>query len=183
MKDAAYWQDHINGMIIEKYQEYINGYVADFGCGDGGCLPLLEQAGADSLIGIDRVFVDANMIKPKEAMFSYYKDDLRYLTLKDDFVDNAICFHVLEHISKGDHDHVVSEFKRVMVNRGVIVVSVPYKTSYYMSEHVSFFDRKSLQNLFERNGFETIVCYRDRTVDGHGDKHNCVTGVFRNVKD
>lgn len=167
------WESHLNTIILNQYSDIIKGKVADFGCNHGACTIIsARNPNVESIFGID---INEESIMVAEKLLSscseseQVKNKVRYqvadLTnlnrISDNFFDSATCFHTLEHIYPDDYSNVFSEWKRVIKDGGHFIVSVPYLNAYDDPCHVNYFDENNLTQLFHKNDFEVIDCYRD----------------------
>jgi 2-polyprenyl-3-methyl-5-hydroxy-6-metoxy-1,4-benzoquinol methylase len=168
-----YWRNHINGLIIEQYWQYLFGEVADFGCGRGFMSAILiEQSNVKKVVGYD---IYDNFINPPKGV-TFEVQDLRYIGRRKKF-DGAISFHTLEHIESPLD--AAKKMHYLLKKNSHLVVSIPFMDAYANKGHVNMFNVEQLQELMEKAGFETVECYHDQRVDGYETQHNCVTGLFK----
>jgi len=168
-----YWKDHINGLIIEQYREYLAGEVADFGCGKGFMSAILiGLPDVKKVVGYD---IYDNFIDPPKGV-TFEVQDLRYIGRRKKF-DGGISFHTLEHIESPLD--AAKKMHYLLKKNSHLVVSVPFENAYFNETHINIFNPESLQALMEKAGFETIECYHDQRVDNWDVQHNCVTGLFK----
>ncbi len=97
--------------ILEMLPAAAEGVFADIGCGRGAILnDLKSKRGSLKYIGIDPIFEGEDILKG-----SIYS-----APLKDDSVDFLLAKEVLQHV--GHLDLAVDEMKRIMKNRGTLMV-------------------------------------------------------------
>ena len=171
------WESHLNAIILNQYSDIIKGRVADFGCNHGSCTIIsARNKNINSIVGIDinqdsilvaeNLLISCNESQDIKNKVRYQIGDLTNLNrISDNYFDSATCFHTLEHVYPDDYNSVFSEWKRVIVDGGHFIVSVPYLNAYDDPCHVNYFDENSLSELFTKQGFEVVECYRD-TRDG-----------------
>lgn len=163
------WRNHANGHIIRTYSKYIKGNVADFGCNHGACtLLLLDYASnLSSIHGFDlneqalQVGVATAKSMNPSIPVNFVVGNLLNIPCADTQFDFAMTFHTLEHIYPQDADKFVSEMFRVLKEDSHLLISIPYERAYPDPAHVAFYNVQSLNELFNRNGFETIECIKD----------------------
>lgn len=181
-----YWRTHINGLIIEQYHDKLKGNVADFGSGAGFMTAIIsELPGVKSATGFD---VKEPKVKATGKLKFQQKDITKIVAGKTKF-DAAITFHTLEHIK--DVGQAVSKMASLIKVGGYLIVSVPFMGAYWNDDHVNQFNLDNLKNLLETGDmsikttgkklFKTVELYHDTRVDGYGDKHDCVTGLFKRL--
>jgi hypothetical protein len=90
-----------------------------------------------------------------------------------------VSFHTLEHIQPDRLPSTMKHFYGALRPDGNLVISVPYQKAYDNPAHLSYFSVSDIRSLCESSGFVTVECYRDRTVDLFGNRHDCITGLFR----
>jgi len=176
------WRNHANGHIIRTYSKYIKGHVADFGCNHGACtLLLLDYASSlQSIHGFDlneqalKVgYATASSMNPPVPV-KFVVGNLLNIPCADSQFDFAMTFHTLEHIYPQDADKFVSEMFRVLKDDSHLLISIPYERAYPDPAHVAFYNVQSLNELFNKNGFETIECIKDDRWNEGG----LLTGVY-----
>jgi len=167
------WESHLNTIILNQYSDIIKGRVADFGCNHGACTIIAARnTNIKSIVGIDinseSILVAENLLSncneslEIKSKVRYQVGDLTNLNrISDNYFDSATCFHTLEHIYIEDYDKVFSEWKRVIKDDGHFIVSVPYLNAYDDPCHVNYFDENILSELFTKQGFKVVDCYRD----------------------
>jgi ubiquinone/menaquinone biosynthesis C-methylase UbiE len=142
--------------------------VLDIASGDGYGSEILSR-NALKVFGVD---ISENTIL--NAQQSYKKDNLEFfvgdvldIPVKDNSVDIITCFETLEHVD--EHEKVFQEFKRVLKNNGLLIISSPNK-KYYSDEsgYQNPYHKKELyKNEFEeliQNHFKYTYLYKQSTV-------------------
>lgn len=150
--------------------------VLDIGCGDGHLLSCLKQRGMHELYGIDPA-----PHAPQAAMNRYGIDTISTGFLKD-IVDRAktgsyklFCLSaVLEHLS-APADQLKELLERAQGGT-CIAVEVPDLESFdaahaeplgeFSLEHINYFSRSSLRNLFATGGCVEVCCQRVKHSSG-----------------
>jgi len=171
-----YWRQHINAMIIDQYQKYLKGKVVDLGCGEGWMSYILVEY--PKIKHVTAIDVDGAQLPESTDDIDFVVADLEELRMTAKF-DSGICFHTLEHLPK--LDKAVDNIYGLMKPNSHLVVSVPHGLAYYNETHVNFFDVGQLVDLMRRGQFETVECYYDDRTDGLGQRHDCVTGLFKKL--
>ena len=120
--------EHLHRYAIAK--EWIKGKkVLDIACGEGYGSNLLAEE-ADSVIGVD---VDTAVIlnaqaKYKRTNLNFVHGNVENIPFKDNSFDVIVSFETLEHTDK--HEQMLSEFKRILKQEGIVIISTPDKLSY-----------------------------------------------------
>ena len=104
--------------------------VLDFASGEGYGSYILSKE-AESVIGIE---IDEKTVK--HASSKYIRDNLEFIQgsiLKvpiegEKMFDAIICFEALEHVK--EHEDLMKEVKRLLMDDGVLIVSTPNKKAY-----------------------------------------------------
>ena len=130
-----------------------NKTVADLACGEGYGSALLAQS-AKQVTGID---IDAKTIETAQLKYKSNQNlnlisaDVLHTPLSGDSVDVVVSFETLEHLTA--HQQLLSEFKRILKDNGILVLSTPDKDVYSGSEHHNKYHVKELDTL----AFKTLV--------------------------
>lgn len=140
--------------------------VLDAACGEGYGSYFLSGS-AQSVVGID---IDASTID--HACRRYQAENLTFtsanalnLPFADKSFDVVVCFETLEHLE--DHDVLLSEFKRVLVTDGCLILSSPNKATYRDQAnydnpfHVRELYQNELENLLSRH-FSNYVLWAQK---------------------
>ena len=98
--------------------------VLDVACGAGYGCALLAEAGAESVVGVDRSEGVIEAIAPgMPAGVELQVGDIRSLALPDEAFDLIVCFETIEHV---EHPRAaLTELARVLAPDGVVIVSTP----------------------------------------------------------
>jgi SAM-dependent methyltransferase len=101
--------------------------VLDAGSGEGYGTALLNDAGAASVIGLD---VDDESVRHarKQYGIEFVHGDIATLPFPDDSFDLVVCFETIEHV--GDPAAALGEFRRVLVDDGLLIISTPNRDEY-----------------------------------------------------
>lgn len=179
------WRDHINGFLIKIYQKEIKGSVLDFGCNHGACSFLLcENPLVEKVYGLDineKAVEVANNTKNVEK-FKNYNINFFCNNILDfapsEMFDTIVSFHTIEHIFPEDIDKALSILYNALKPDCYFITSIPYEHAFDDgTQHVAFYNEKTLSELFERNKFKTIECF----LDMRGSESNILTGVFKKI--
>jgi ubiquinone/menaquinone biosynthesis C-methylase UbiE len=93
--------------------------IIDVGCGQGRFI----AQDKNRITGIDAS--KASLNKCKSLGYTVIESDVRQLTFEDNSVEGIHCSHVLEHFKPLDAHKILSEFDRVLVPKGVLVIRAP----------------------------------------------------------
>jgi SAM-dependent methyltransferase len=103
--------------------------VLDAGCGAGYGAEVLNQAGAESVVGVD--ISEAAVLLARSAVsdgVTCELGDVTALTHPDDSFDLVVCFEVIEHVA--DPERVLDELRRVLRSDGLLLLSSPNRARY-----------------------------------------------------
>lgn len=127
-------------------QEFCGGRVVlDIASGEGyGCALLATIA--DSVYGVD---ISAEAVKHaggkyKAQNLSFLAGSVAAIPLQDNSVDVVTCFETIEHHDQ--HDAMFSEFRRVLRQDGVLLLSSPEKTIYHRRDQANKFHIKEINS-------------------------------------
>ncbi len=139
---------------IYKYSFYMSGKMLDFGC---GTKPYKSIFNVSEYIGCD-IQVSGN--KNKNNIEVFY--DGKVLPFSDESFDSIFSSEVFEHIF--NIEEIMTELYRVLKVDGYILVTNPF----VWNEHEIPFDfarytSYGLVHLFEKYGFEVILCQKSTT--------------------
>jgi len=125
-----------HGFAFEHIQDGMK--CLDYGCYDGHFIKIVKGHKDVDFLGVDknRRIVSEN---PHKVRLIHITDRLPF---DDESFDCVTVLDVLEHIY--DQDFVLREIKRVLKNRGVLIVTVPKKHIF------SFLDLKNLSFVFPK---------------------------------
>jgi SAM-dependent methyltransferase len=101
--------------------------VLDAGCGEGYGAALLRAAGAASVVGVD---IDEATIEHARDRYGgeFQVADVADLPFDPGTFDLVSCFETIEHVA--DAPRAVAEFRRVLADDGVLVISTPNPDEY-----------------------------------------------------
>jgi SAM-dependent methyltransferase len=143
---------------LARYQfaaKLANGLrVLDAACGEGYGTAMIANAGAAQAVGVD---LDAKAVEHAQKRYGldFRQGDVKNLPVEDSSFDLVVSFETIEHVSEGVR--VISEFRRVLTDDGLLVISTPNKTEYLMS--TDFHEREYTTGEFEallRSEFEEV---------------------------
>lgn len=134
--------------IIKRLVE--GNLILDAGCGDGIHLKELSRIG--NVFGID-----LSTERLKRAGGNVVCADVYFIPFRDKTFEAVYSSEVLEHLE--DPQRAVKEMERVLKNKGIVVISVPYrekiekvvcthcKKSFYLHGHLNSFDEVTTKGL------------------------------------
>ena len=104
--------------------------VLDAACGEGYGTEILSRAGASVAVGVD---LDAKTVEHARERYrlDFRQGDVKELPFEADSFDLVVSFETIEHVRDGER--VISEFRRVLSDDGLLVISTPNKREYLMS--------------------------------------------------
>ncbi|SDX83929.1 Methyltransferase domain-containing protein [Citreimonas salinaria] len=144
--------------------------ILDLGCGAGGMLYFLKEAGYTRLHGVD---YSAEMVELAHGagLHDVQVGDL-FQTLgqtQDGSFDVIFTMDVLEHMTRRSLFTLVAEMRRVLAPGGRVILHVPNAAGLFGSKirysdltHELAFTATSLRQLFQSLGFSRTECFEDR---------------------
>ena len=139
------------------------GCHLDIGCGTGEFLNACQQA------GFKAEGVEPAKLAREQAINNYnllVSEDTDLEQFKNDTFDSISMWHVLEHVPI--LIRTVTEIKRILNNKGKVIIAVPnhksWDASYYgkfwaawdVPIHLWHFSKETIELLFNKNGFKLI---------------------------
>ena len=129
----------MNKKLFEKYIKQLpkKAKVLDAGCGSGNNSRYVKSIRPDLVI--HAVDIDGSLKKEVPDFVRFYQESIENLkSFKEGLFDCILCFHVIEHVLNSKK--VVSEFKRVLKNKGVVFAESPHWVSTIMPIGCNFYD-------------------------------------------
>jgi len=158
------------GLIKSKYaknlqkryafaDEYVKGKVVlDIPCGMGWGTSLLT--GYRSAYGIDISEEAIREAKRRYPEIKFEKGNMIKISLKDNFCDVAVCLEGLEHITFSEGQKFMKEIKRVLRNKGLLILSSPLLVDnrYHSGNiyHSYEYKENELLDMLDQRGFRII---------------------------
>jgi ubiquinone/menaquinone biosynthesis C-methylase UbiE len=128
--------------------------VLDVACGEGyGTYMLSKQV--NRVIGVD---ISIEAIEHAKKIYSnnnihFINANATSIPLEDSLFDVIVSFETLEHLE--EHEKLIKEFKRLLKNDGLLIISTPDKRFFsknnpnpFHVKELNFFEFKSLLNKF-----------------------------------
>lgn len=150
--------------LMERYIQNKKDSILDIGCGSGLLLEYMRNEGYENLLGLDPSQESIEILKSKGI--NYKQGSIfcgEYTELYKRF-DIIMCTGVLEHLL--DLHMVIRNIDTYLRERGKIFVIVPavegfeeyiHKIpNYFNHEHINYFSRNSLDNLFLAHKYKRI---------------------------
>jgi len=178
--------ERIVEIISQRLPQSANPAVFDVGCGKGGLLRTMAEAGYKRLYGVDMLpaCVECACCGPDITAQAGSALELPFPEVRADLL---IYSHLIEHIL--DLQDFVSQAQAKLNPGGLIYVETPDLAGYggpgeapyqrlYL-EHLNHFDAASLRNLFSRAGFSVLQkgAYEMKTSAGVGER--CLWAVLQ----
>lgn len=142
--------------------------VLDIACGEGYGSNLIAEK-AEKVYGVD-IAEDAIAHASKNYAgnnLNFLKGSVTSIPLEESTIDIIICFETIEHIT--EHDEMMKEFKRVLKEDGILLMSTPAKENYESLNHNNPFHLKELSGeefkILCKKYFKTIALYKQRYIE------------------
>lgn len=167
-----YWDMHYQLNLKAAIDNTKEGdLLLDVGCGTGAIIVDLAKAertcfGIDPLYEISLLKARSNAAK-SEVGVALARSFSEHLPFRARVFDMVILLSTLQHVA--DQDKTLQEIKRVLKERGILLISVPMSNNLFTTlrrkkkpaHFTKIFDKAELIDLMERNGFcinETLGC-------------------------
>ena len=166
--------DCVHG-YIKKAGKNNNGIieVLDAGCGDGVVLNTLSLKKELRVVGCESNFLRALRAQKYSRQAHIINGDLKKTPFKSGSFHIIILNQVLEHIK--DDDTVLAELRRVVKDRGILVLGVPNEGCFLArlrnkyiqpwiqshTDHAHFYTEEKIRDKITRSGFKILSLRRD----------------------
>lgn len=145
----------ITGLICSKHRYVKNVRICDLACGHGELLLYLKGIGF-SVFGVE---ADENRMQfCRNNGIECRLGSVEETTYPEDSFDYVICTECLEHVQ--NPFAVVEEIKRILKQKGLIFVTVPYGRACDCKTHIRNIDISDISTLFSDEGFKIINILR-----------------------
>ncbi|MBD3377983.1 methyltransferase domain-containing protein [candidate division KSB1 bacterium] len=145
--------------LIKKFHTPQKLY--DIGCGFGHFLYTGKELGINHVTGVEMNMASVAYIRKYLDLDVEQKDFLKVSETQK--FDTFTLWDVLEHID--DADLVIQKISRMISKDGYVFLQVPQIDSFFAKllkerwwemglDHVNYFSKKTIENLFHRNGFQ-----------------------------
>lgn len=140
---------------------------------------ICENNKVSSVIGLDlnEDAIEINQTKKDlgEDKVNFICENILDVVFNKSF-NTIVSFHTLEHIYPEDVNFVLEKLYNSLTENGYFIISIPYEHAFDDgTQHVIFYNEKTLSELFEQHNFKTIEClYDNRHSEG-----GILTGVFK----
>ena len=184
-EEIKYFKNKISeGAFVaeQNFTENSGRRFLDVGCGEGWAVKLFKDKGWE-VTGLDYSGYGCEKFNPdclENLMVGDVYYNLRGLISEGKKYDLVFLDNVLEHVL--DPEELVNELKKVMVPSGILAVDVPndysilqkyviekkyVHTEYWhvTPDHLSYFDKTGLENLFQQNGWTSVMTIADYPID------------------
>lgn len=130
-----------------------NKRVLDVACGEGyGAALLAGTAASVTGADADAETIALAQVKYRQPNLGFVRADITALPFSDGEFDVVVSFETLEHVA--NHDAVLTELKRVLKPKGLLIISTPNKEEY--SDNRDFANPFHVKELTAA-GFEALL--------------------------
>ncbi|MFX0136207.1 MAG: class I SAM-dependent methyltransferase, partial [Candidatus Hodarchaeota archaeon] len=143
--------NHFLLKILMRYLPEKKGRILEGGCGIGGNIYCMQRYGYNA-IGIDYAEKMIKRVKEFMPQLDVRVGDVRNLPFPDNHFIAYLSLGVIEHFWEG-YDEILKEMKRVLINRGYLMLSFPYTSPLRrLKMRLGLYDDKEL-NIEEKENF------------------------------
>lgn len=150
--------NHKNRIVVDWLRGF-NGKLVNLGVGYGILEDLLVKNNPKvNLFGVDISKTAINKIRSKVGGEFYIKEASKTI-FDNEYFDCVLALDILEHLHLKHLDKVLIEIRRVLINNGIFIVSVPLnepKNDKKLNRHLISFTEQSIKELLKRFSFELI---------------------------
>lgn len=155
--------------LYEKYRDYLNAPLLDFGCGDGSFSSVLFKKINYGVDNDPEALAKANKFDIYEHLLQSFDSTI---PLENDSIKSVISNSVLEHVV--NLDRILFEISRILKKDGIFMFSAPIKK--FKEDLAKYFGIKESENInleychrnllsieewvqhLEKHGFSIVVC-------------------------
>lgn len=152
-------------LVARLVQDRKASSLVDLGCGQGDFLQHLNSTNRDiTLRGIELSRTGTEITKSKVSRAEVVQVDLLAQEFNPSILSQSevgTCIEVLEHLD--DASKFLQRASQLIQPGGILVVTVPSGPRTAFDIHIGHrrhFDKKSLKDLLENNGFTNVTVYR-----------------------
>lgn len=150
---------------ISRYRGSAAGRMLEVGCGEGDFLELAEASGWD-VTGIEYSAAACDCARSRLKKGEIFCGELQQLALPAGQFDLCVISDVLEHVRSPLE--FLREIHRVLKPGGTLFVATPSTDSWsarmlrqkwmeFKAEHLTYFDRQTLQTALFKSGFREVI--------------------------
>jgi SAM-dependent methyltransferase len=184
-EEIRYFKNKISESAFIAEQNFSEGSgrkFLDVGCGEGWALKLFKDKDWE-VTGLDYSGFGCKKFNPDcldNLMIGDIYGNLKSLISQGRKYDLVFLDNVLEHVL--DPEGLVNVLKKVMMPSGILAVDVPNDYSilqkylldkkyvdhaywHAIPDHLSYFDKAGLENLFQQNGWISVMTLADFPID------------------
>jgi len=165
---ANQYHENVKELAPSKYLNLFTNYldrnakILDLGCGSGRDSAIFSQMGFQ-VVGVDLSIELLRIAKSTAPNVHFIKKDIRFLDFEDFSFNGIWASAILLHIHKSEIPSLIDSLYRILVNEGVLYLSVKkgqgdefvpdirYGDSAY--KYWSYFSQEDLSNLLVKSGF------------------------------
>ena len=147
-------------------------HIADVGCGKGGYIKVLVDAGYINVLGVDVSAEEVNIAHQfgirhviQAEIFDWIK------SIEDQSFDVLLFLDVLEHFTREELLTILTEANRILRPKGRIIIHGPNAEGFFGSRiryaditHEQAFTFNSLSQVCRHVGFSQFACFEDKPI-------------------
>ncbi len=132
--------EEFNQRVISIAGDLSNKRILDAGCGYGELLiEIAKRCPSSHLYGVDLSSTRIKETSVKLGKIAIKSGDIQEkIPFEDNFFDFVFCTETIEHLK--NPDYCLREIKRVLINNGRIIITIPNATGYWPFCYLNYLD-------------------------------------------
>ncbi|WP_267639878.1 class I SAM-dependent methyltransferase [Haloarchaeobius amylolyticus] len=155
-----YQTESVADLYGERFFDALSGpCVLDVGCGPGADTAVFSDRGLD-VVGFDRTGSFLQAAREAVPEGRYVRGDMRDLPFASGHFDGLWASASLLHVPREAVPATIREFRRVLADDGVALVTLKRGTESGYAEDGRYFERytvEEVRTLFAENGFDAVA--------------------------
>ncbi len=168
---------YLRHLIRRHFPASRTSRILDIGCGHGALLYFLREMGYSNARGVDGSAEQVQLAEQLGVSGVELGDGMAFLRSCESASADAISiFDVLEHLTRQEAFHFVTEIRRVLLPGGLCIGHVPNAEGIFGSRiryadvtHEQAFTPGSISQMFRALHFDDVRCFEEKPVV-HGGK-------------
>lgn len=152
------WNKNYKNMRFIKALEYIKDKdkFLDIGCGNGSFCKGIKESKPDCEVwGCDIAKESVRRAKLNNPDINFIPEEVGNLnSIPDNYFDVVFAGEILEHMT--DPNDLIKDGERKLKKSGMMIITTPLNETINSPEHMWYFTKDDVENLFLSNGFKSV---------------------------